>query len=60
MAEEIKNIKPNTVVELVKGDKGIFEVWEVFDGCAATIVFSKKEEKRFPKAGEIGKLIQEK
>ena len=60
MSNEIKKVNPNCVVQLVEGEKGIFEVWEVFDGCAATVLFSKEEENRFPITGEIGKLIQEK
>jgi selT/selW/selH-like putative selenoprotein len=43
-----------TGVELRPGDKGVFEV--TVDG---ETVFSKKQERRFPTAGELAALVEE-
>jgi selenoprotein W-related protein len=44
---------PGLAIELVQGDRGIFEVRA--DG---KLIFSKKETGRFPTAEEIRSLIQ--
>jgi selenoprotein W-related protein len=44
---------PGLAIELVQGDRGIFEVRA--DG---TLIFSKKEAGRFPTTEEIRSLIQ--
>ena len=41
-------------MELQTGTKGVFEV--TLDGA---LIFSKKEEKRFPHEGELAALLEE-
>jgi selT/selW/selH-like putative selenoprotein len=45
---ELQKSKPGLAIELVEGDRGIFEVRA--DG---RLVFSKKEAGRFPNPGEV-------
>ena len=58
VANEIKDKYPSAIVELVKGDRGIFEVMQVFEG-GGVILFDKNEEQRFPIQEEIVELIHD-
>ncbi len=48
MEAELQTSRPGLAIELLKGDRGIFEVRA--DG---RLVFSKKDAGRFPNPGEI-------
>jgi predicted Rdx family selenoprotein len=54
---ELKEVYPDSVIELIKGGGGIFDV-----KCNDILIFSRQnvEGRRFPKKGEISKLIKEK
>ena len=54
MEAELKDEFPDCTVELVMGDKGIFDV--TMDD---SMVFSKYEQSRFPEQGEIPRLVKE-
>jgi predicted Rdx family selenoprotein len=54
---ELKEVYPDSVIELVKGGGGIFDV-----KCNDILIFSRQniEGRRFPNKGEIPRLIKEK
>jgi selT/selW/selH-like putative selenoprotein len=51
---ELKHNYPDSIIKLIEGSGGIFDV-----KCNGKLIFSKKnmEGKRFPDDGEITKLI---
>jgi selT/selW/selH-like putative selenoprotein len=54
---ELKADYPDSVIELIKGSGGVFDV-----KCDDILIFSRHniEGQRFPNKGEISKLIKEK
>ncbi|OPY71343.1 MAG: Rdx family protein [Syntrophorhabdus sp. PtaU1.Bin050] len=57
MEAELKAAYPDSHIELIRGDGGIFDV-----KCDGISIYSKHntKEQRFPNEGEIAKLIKEK
>jgi selT/selW/selH-like putative selenoprotein len=54
---ELKADYPDSVIELIKGSGGVFDV-----KCNGILIYSRQniEGRRFPNKGEITKLIKEK
>ena len=56
MEEELRASYPESNIKLIEGGGGIFTV-----KCNGKLIYSKQniEEKRFPKEGEITKLLEQ-
>jgi selT/selW/selH-like putative selenoprotein len=54
---ELKANYPDSIIELIKGAGGVFDV-----KCDGTLIYSKQntEGRRFPQEGEVTRLIKEK
>jgi len=54
---ELKAAYPDSTIELIKGGGGIFDI-----KCDGILIYSKHstQEDRFPKDGEITKILKEK
>ena len=56
MEAEVKAKHPGSIVKLIKGGGGVFDVT-----CNGKLIYSKQniQGERFPKEGEIARLIEQ-